>query len=541
MLLIPYQTRFTAKSLPVVTLALILVNFAVYFLFQAGDRQAYQRAVSYYFASQLAQVELPRYATYLEKRTDRGALQVLRMIRAGAQPEQSLPLVQAMKNDREFMRDLRDGVVVPSSDPMYATWRSQRSQFDSLIGRVFTERFALEASSAGIPDTLLRLFTYQFLHGDMMHWLGNMIVLLLAGPFAEAALGRTRFLLAFLGSGIFAGALHMLVSDQALVGASGAIAGAMAMVAVLYGTRKVPVFYWLFVYFNTARIPALLLLPIWLVIEAVQWALSPGSRIAYSAHIGGFIAGAVLAYMLRPNDDKKVDRILDEQFVDERRNDRKSTLLQEAQTASARLDTRRAARAYGELLQSDPSNVQHATAYFNMALLGRNPETLLDATLRVLWIRARGARSELRAVYLQMSQPHVLAALPVDEQLRLTRRLVATREDTAALRVLDGLVGNETLKNLFGRQIADCLLGLFTTYSRHGLRQPAEDVKRRLSTHFPSPATMGGMAPSQEPPLTIRGTTGAPRAPRTRGALSGPPSEMELDLDTQLRTRWGPE
>ena len=541
MLLIPYQTRFTAKSLPVVTLALILVNFAVYFLFQAGDRQAYQRAVSYYFASQLAQVELPRYATYLEKRTDRGALQVLRMIRAGAQPEQSLPLVQAMKNDREFMRDLRDGVVVPSSDPMYATWRSQRSQFDSLIGRVFTERFALEASSAGIPDTLLRLFTYQFLHGDMMHWLGNMIVLLLAGPFAEAALGRTRFLLAFLGSGIFAGALHMLVSDQALVGASGAIAGAMAMVAVLYGTRKVPVFYWLFVYFNTARIPALLLLPIWLVIEAVQWALSPGSRIAYSAHIGGFIAGAVLAYLLRPNDDKKVDRILDEQFVDERRNDRKSTLLQEAQTASARLDTRRAARAYGELLQSDPSNVQHATAYFNMALLGRNPETLLDATLRVLWIRTRGARSELRAVYLQMSQPHVLAALPVDEQLRLTRRLVATREDTAALRVLDGLVGNETLKNLFGRQIADCLLGLFTTYSRHGLRQPAEDVKRRLSTHFPSPATMGGMAPSQEPPLTIRGATGAPRAPRTRGALSGPPSEMELDLDTQLRTRWGPE
>jgi len=541
MLLIPYQTRFTAKSLPVVTLALILVNFAVYFFFQAGDRQAYQRAVSYYFTSQLAQIELPRYATYLEKRTDRGALQVLRMIRAGAQPEQSLPLVQAMKNDREFMRDLRDGVVVPSSDPVYATWRSQRSQFDTLIGRVFTERFSLEASSAGIPDTLLRLLTYQFLHGDMMHWLGNMVVLLLAGPFAEAALGRTRFLLALLGSGIFAGALHLLVSDQALVGASGAIAGAMAMVAVLYGTRKVPVFYWLFVYFNTARIPALLLLPIWLVLEAVQWALSPGSRIAYSAHIGGFVAGAVLAFLLRPNDDKKVDRILDEQFVDERRNDRKSTLLQEAQTASARLDTRRAARAYGELLQSDPSNVQYATAYFNMALLGRNPETLLDATLRVLWIRTRGARSELRPVYLQMSQPHVLAALPVDEQLRLTRRLVATREDTAALRVLDGLVGNETLKNLYGRQIADCLLGLFTTYSRHGLRQPAEDVKRRLSTHFPSPATLGGMAPSQEPPLTIRGATGAPRAPRTRGALSGPPSEMELDLDTQLRTRWGPE
>ena len=538
MLLIPYQTRFTAKSLPLVTLGLILVNLIVYFVFQSGDRQAYERAANYYFSSQLSQIELPRFATYLERRNDRGALQVLRMIRAGARPEESVGLVMALENDREFMRDLREGAVVASSDPVFATWRDQRAQFDALIGRVFTERFALEPDAGGPAWGALRLLTYQFLHGDAAHWLGNMIILLLAGPFAEAALGRFRFLVAFIGSGVFAGALHMLVSDQALIGASGSISGAMAMVAVLYGTRRVPVFYWLFVYFNTARIPALLLLPAWLLIEVIQWAASPRAPVSYSAHIGGFIAGAVLAWLLRPSDEKQVDRILDEQFADEKRGNRKSTLLQEAQAAAARLDTRKAARAYSELLQEDPTNVQHATAYFNMALLGRNRETLLDATLRVLWIRARGARSELRPVYLQMSQPHVLAELPVDEQLRLARRLVATREDAAALRVLDGLLASDTLKNLYGRQIADCLLGLFTTYSRHGLRQPAEDVKRRLSSHFPSPATLGGIAPTREPPMTIRGATGAPRS---RGALSGPPSDMELDLDTQLRTRWGPE
>ena len=95
--------------------------------------------------------------------------------------------------------------------------------------------------------------------------------------------------MAYLGSGVFAGALHMLLSNQPLVGASGSIAGAMAMVAVLYGTRRVPVFYWLFVYFNTARIPALLLLPIWLLIEAVQWALSPdrASLMALTRRISG--------------------------------------------------------------------------------------------------------------------------------------------------------------------------------------------------------------------------------------------------------------
>ena len=106
-------------------------------------------------------------------------------------------------------------------------------------------------------------FTYQFLHGDAMHLLGNLAILLLAGPFAEAALGRA--LPAGLpGSGAIAGAVHLLISDHGLIGASGAISGTMAMVAVLYGTRKVPVFYWLFVYFNTARVPAVLLLPVWL-------------------------------------------------------------------------------------------------------------------------------------------------------------------------------------------------------------------------------------------------------------------------------------
>ena len=108
MLLIPYQTRFTPKSLPLVTLALILVNALVYFVFQSGDRQAYARAAEYYFSSQLAQIELPRYATYLERRNDRGALQVLRMIRAGARPEQSVRLdVGTGKRSRVHARSAR--------------------------------------------------------------------------------------------------------------------------------------------------------------------------------------------------------------------------------------------------------------------------------------------------------------------------------------------------------------------------------------------------------------------------------------------------
>lgn len=521
MLVVPYQTRFTANSLPVVTLVLIALNALVYFAFQSDDRQATRRAAEYYFSSSLPAIELPRYAERLEKRGDRESLRTLRALREPPAGEPAWGVVVAMQHDLEFMRDLHEGAVVPSTDSQHAVWREQRARFELLMKQIFTDRHALQPGGSGWG-----LLTHQFLHGDAMHWFGNMLVLLLAGPFAEAALGRGRFLLAFVGSGVCAGALHLLAGGGPLVGASGAISGAMAMVAVLYGLRRVPVFYWVFVYFNTARVPALLLLPVWLAIEAVQWMLSPQSRVAYSAHIGGFLAGAVLAWLLRPRDRAKLDRILDEQFADERVGTRRSTLLQEAQQAAARLDTKRAARAYAQLLADEPGNTQHAIAYFNMALIGRDPQTLLDAVLRILWIRTRTARADLRPVYLQMSQPHVLTQLPVDEQLRLARRLVAAREDAAALRVLDALIADESMKGLYGRQIADCLLGLFTTYSRHGLKTQAEQVKQRLSAHFPSPTQLGGMEPSREPPLTIRGTTrGITRGPGTVRA------DGTLDID----------
>ena len=68
------------------------------------------------------------------------------------------------------MRDLKDGVVVRSDEAAYATWREQREHFKALLGQVLGERFALEPGS---PDPL-RLLTYQFLHGDAIHLLGNM-------------------------------------------------------------------------------------------------------------------------------------------------------------------------------------------------------------------------------------------------------------------------------------------------------------------------------------------------------------------------------
>ena len=83
-----------------------------------------------------------------------------------------------MYHDREFMKELDAGAVVRRDDPGFAQWREQRDRFQTLIGQVFTERFSLQPGTTNV----VRLITYQFLHGDAAHLLGNLAILLLAAP-----------------------------------------------------------------------------------------------------------------------------------------------------------------------------------------------------------------------------------------------------------------------------------------------------------------------------------------------------------------------
>ncbi len=515
MLVLPYQTKFAPRSLPLATLALILACVLVYALLQSRDDAHYAQAAEAWAASELPKIELPRYKVWLgriDTPDARHRLQALERV-----PDQAM---MVMTTDAAFMAELRGGRVVAPGDPQYPRWREERKRIDDLLAQVFTEKYSLVRGGEA-----WRWVTHQFLHGDVAHLVGNMIVLLVAGPFVEALLGRVRFVLGYLAAGAFAGAAHMLTSPAGLIGASGAISGAMAMVAVLYGLRRVRVFYWVFVYFDTARVPALALLPIWIGNEVVQLMLAGGqSRVAYTAHLGGFLAGALIAWVIRPRDPHKVDQVVDAEFAGEKQAERSSSLVRQAQDAAARLDTKRAARLYRELVELHPNSVEYLGAYFNVALLAHEQERLVDAALRVLWYRGKNGLPELRKLYLQIAQPKVLTLLPVDEQLRMARRLVRAREDAASLRVLDRLLEDTNLRTLYARQTADCLLGLYTTYSRYGLKQQAEGVRQRLAHYFPQPTAIGGLAPKVDAPPTIRPST------RSRPESMHGPDTIYIDL-----------
>lgn len=152
--------------------------------------------------------------------------------------------------------------------------------------------------------------TAMFTHGGWSHIVGNLVFLLAFGPLVEGLLGRWRFLLLYLVSGVAAdvlqGGLTLAFTPDAgdipNIGASGAISGVIGAYLVVRPFERVltwvlPAFF--------LRIPALGLLGVWFLLQALEgtYTLSvPGSSvgIAFFAHVGGFVAGVVLATAFLP-------------------------------------------------------------------------------------------------------------------------------------------------------------------------------------------------------------------------------------------------
>lgn len=149
----------------------------------------------------------------------------------------------------------------------------------------------------------LSVFTSLFIHGGWLHLLGNMLFLAIFGDNVEDRFGRLRFLLFYLIVGAGATYTYAFISpDQAgpLVGASGAIAGALGAYLVLYPRVRVLGLV-SFLFFLPLKIPAWIVLGLWFALQAVyaKGAGLAGGDVAYLVHIVGFSAGVVYTLLMR--------------------------------------------------------------------------------------------------------------------------------------------------------------------------------------------------------------------------------------------------
>jgi membrane associated rhomboid family serine protease len=156
--------------------------------------------------------------------------------------------------------------------------------------------FSEDGYAIGEEATLL---TYMFFHADVFHLVGNMLFLWVFGDNVEDAMGHLRFLVFYLACGVFAALFHAWMlpdSDLPLIGASGAVAGVIAAYLMLH--PKVGVWVLAFKVIPL-RITAGLALGVWIALQVVMVAMPDMGPVAWWAHIGGLIAGAVLILFLR--------------------------------------------------------------------------------------------------------------------------------------------------------------------------------------------------------------------------------------------------
>jgi membrane associated rhomboid family serine protease len=152
---------------------------------------------------------------------------------------------------------------------------------------------------------LVTLFTSMFLHAGVMHVAGNMLYLWIFGNNVEHRLGHWPFLLWYLVTGAAAVAFHAafnLGSPLPLVGASGAISGVLGFYLVWFPRNEVKVFIFLFPFImRVVRIGALWVLGFYLLLDnLLPFLIAPaGGGVAHGAHIGGFLAGAGVALLMR--------------------------------------------------------------------------------------------------------------------------------------------------------------------------------------------------------------------------------------------------
>lgn len=155
----------------------------------------------------------------------------------------------------------------------------------------------------GLLDQLVPFVTSLFLHGGFLHVLGNLWMLWIFGDNVEDWFGRARFLVFYVFCGVAAGLMHLAFhwgSPVPTIGASGAIAGVMGAYFLLYPQARIKTLVPIFFFITFLELPAWVFLGFWFLLQFVSAAATSGGAagIAWWAHVGGFVAGAAVVFLL---------------------------------------------------------------------------------------------------------------------------------------------------------------------------------------------------------------------------------------------------
>lgn len=471
---IPLNNKLDWRRPPFITVLLVLLNFIVYFGPQRMESKALEQAANFYAESSiLAKMEFPRYAEYLRQSGDPQQIKLAGAIESALKQGEIHGPLHAMESDKEFQKKLSSGLIFKSADEGYAEWKEQRSKYESLKGAPFTQRWASNPSDWS-PVSLI---TSAFLHGSATHLIGNMIFLCLFGFTVEQTLGAKRFLALYLLSGACGDLGDLLArwgSTTIGLGASGAISGLMAAYAVLYGKQRIRFFYQLLFYFDYVKAPAIILLPAWIAHEFLQQLINSEGGIAYMAHAGGLISGAIVAYIFKKFNPQEVV------VPQAKETENPADVLRERGNAALKaLKLDEARNIFRKLVKLEPKNREFLNTYFNLAKTVPADEHFHRAFRYI--VNCNLDDPESSKWIFDCYQAYVGTARPPRVTADIIARLTFRFARDGRLQEADRLLGMLISRDSGHAEIPNILLALLTYSIRQGHRRKAEEYQRVLN------------------------------------------------------------
>lgn len=465
------------KNPPVAAILLVLLNCAVFLAFHFQDARLEERAGDYYLRSGLALVEVRAFEQYQAY----GEVVSLSSAEATARPyplSELYPRMARMHEDMVFMDKLEKGRVITPNLGVYPLWRDKRDRFEAILSQTTAVSWGFRPSEWR-PETML---TSMFLHAGFFHLLGNMIFLWLAGCVVELAWGSAALLFIYLAGGLLSAAvfgLAHLSSTAPLVGASGAVAALMGAYAVLYGRKKMRVFYSLGFFFDYTLVPGLVILALWVANEFFQLLLDRGSGVAYLAHVGGVGGGALLGLLCRrwkgalsgaepsPGGEDGVPRLLDR-------------ALRKVEA----LDMKGARAALAHVLRKEPGNRTALEQMFHLDKLEPDSVEFHDSARKLLasLTADRLAHHEARAVYREYLERTTSPKLPRG----MVFSLIPFFASTGHLEEAEDIVSSLLRKSPDLPRLPESLLYLARACVKDDLRQKARSYLQVICLRYPN-------------------------------------------------------
>jgi len=321
---------------------------------------------------------------------------------------------------------------------------------------LFTFRYGFRPADRSVTSLVLSLF----LHAGWLHLLGNMLYLWIFGGNVEQQLGRLRFVVLYLSTGVLATLFFALFATDPqvpLIGASGAISGVLGSYFVWFGHHRVRVLLVLFVFIDVIMLPARWVLGFFVLVDNVlPFLVDAGGGVAYGAHIGGFLAGALGAYLF-------------------------NRMRQDAEAPTSEVAAGTPAAGIWPL----PGPAVRGIAGFHDAVGAHN----FDGALAAYADMTNGERLRLEDEDLLSMSDHLAETGRHDIALALLQRLIATRPNSPFLARAHLRAG---LIQLYGRgRTTAATQHLLTVLDldEHGLlaqaaRQALAEIASRSSSHY---------------------------------------------------------